>query len=205
MNAECILRHANHAKISRTRNFARAAPSPESSFIEWEKRADASFTHDILRQIPGEVAMLTITFVPEKPENNSQMQRDGGQEKFTRHLRIVHLQRTARRAVNRLFQNRRMTGLHDLFRFGKMIFADLDAIRDVRGAQKQKSVEPFVVVGARFNLPVPQQCFENATVFEVLKNGDIHPWMMSSRGHDLPVVQLAPGVKDKKHRKKGQS
>ena len=69
----------------------------------------------IPRQVPGEVTMLAVTFMPDNPENNSQVQQYRRQEEFPRHLRIVYVQRTARRTMNRLFQNWRMARFQNFF------------------------------------------------------------------------------------------
>jgi hypothetical protein len=166
---------------------------------EWLRHTN-SMIH-ILFVGPVHVAMVAITFVPDEPEDDPQMQCHGGQEKFSRHLWIIHVQRAAGRAMNGLFQYRRMAGLQQLFRRCMIICMHLDTPSDVRRAQKQESLQPLVVVSARLNLLVPQKRFEDATVVDVLKNGHLHPSTMSSSGHNLLLVRLPHGVKHKKEQK----
>src|SRR5580692_2423084 len=96
-----------------------------------------------------------------------------------------------------LFQDGRMGGLQQAFRGGIIVVADLDAPSNVWRAQEQKILQPLVVISAGFNLLVPQQSFEDVSVFDILKNGHLHPRAMSSRGHTLLLVPLSRGVKGK--------
>lgn len=41
---------------------------------------------------PCQLAAFAVAFVANEPENDSQMQGDGGQEKFAGHLGIIYLQ-----------------------------------------------------------------------------------------------------------------
>src|SRR5580704_5275125 len=75
-------------------------------------------------------------------------------------------------------------------RSGIIVVADLDTPGNVRRTQKQERLKPFVMISAGFNLLIPQQRFEDASVVDILKNGHLHPRAMSSRGHTLPFVLL---------------
>ena len=166
--------------------------------LEGEKRTRCVDSMiDIVFVRPGQMAMLTVAFMADEPREDSHMQRHGGQEKFPRYLGIVHMERAAGRTMHGFFQDRRVGGLQQAFRGEIVVMADLDAPGDMRWSQKQECLQPFVMISAGFDLLIPQQRFEDASVVDILKNGHINPRVMSSRSHRLPVVPLPAGVKGK--------
>jgi len=129
------------------------------------------------------MTILAIAFVLDNPENDSKMQRHRGQQKAPRHLWIIDAQRAARGTMNRLFQNRRMVVVHRMDSLVKMVLAYLDPMRNTRRAEKQKALEQLVVVGSGIDVSVPEKCFENSAVLDVLKNGHVDPRLMLVRIH----------------------
>lgn len=82
-----------------------------------------------------------------------------------------------------LFEHRGMALIHCLSGLMKLVAVNLDAESDARRTQEQETLEQLVVISAGLNSLVAQECFENTTVVDVLKNGHIHPRMMSVRTH----------------------
>ena len=133
-------------------------------------------------------------------EYNSQVEQNRRQKESPGHLRIIDSQRAARRTMNCLLQNWRMAVVHGVDRLVEVVLAYLYAMGDVWRAQEQKSLEQFVIVGARINVPVPEKVFENAPVLDVLKNGHANPWLVLMRIHIYLSSRNPSPSRAKEHR-----
>lgn len=138
-------------------------------------------------QIPDVVATFAISLMMNNAKNNSQMQHDRGQNKFSRHLRILHGKRAAGRAMNRPLQNCRgfRSAVQKFRRRPEHISPNFHPIRYARRTQKQKASEQLVVVSPRLKPVVFEKHFQSLPVVQVLKNRYVDPRMpLEGRTHN---------------------
>src|SRR5260221_4475823 len=95
---------------------------------KWKRFEGSGLTDSrvLFRQDPHLMAMFAVTLVFNETEDDPQMQDHGRHDEFSRHLRIVDLQRTARRAMQRLVQNRWRRRPQEFAHVGKKPFSHLN-------------------------------------------------------------------------------